>query len=59
MRGHNICYIESRYEISDKSIGSLVLFFFFQIDFMYIQSLRGILDLQETGVNETNFHEVI
>ena len=25
---------------------------------MYIQSLRGILDLQETGVNETNFHEV-
>lgn len=30
-----------------------------EIDFMYIQSLRSILEIQESGVNETNFHEFI
>ena len=29
-----------------------------QVDHVYIQSLRGIKDLQDTGINETNFHEV-
>lgn len=35
-----------------------ILIFFFQTDHIYIQSLRGILDIHESGVNETNFHEV-
>lgn len=30
-----------------------------EIDFMYIQSLKGILQIQDSGVNETNFHEFI
>ena len=25
---------------------------------MYVQSLKGILEIHEKGVNETNFHEV-
>ena len=29
-----------------------------QVDHIYIQSLRGIKDLHENGINETNFHEV-
>nr|XP_022329995.1 probable E3 ubiquitin-protein ligase HERC1 isoform X2 [Crassostrea virginica] len=30
-----------------------------ETDHIYIQSLRGILDIHESGVNETNFHEFI
>ncbi|ESP05641.1 hypothetical protein LOTGIDRAFT_181433 [Lottia gigantea] len=30
-----------------------------EVDYLYIQSLRGILNIQENGVNETNFHEFI
>ena len=33
-------------------------FFDPQVDHIYIQSLRGIKDLHENGINETNFHEV-
>lgn len=29
-----------------------------EVDHIYIQSLNGIKDLHETGINETNFHEV-
>ena len=30
----------------------------FQIDYMYLQSLRGIAEIHKNGINETNFHEV-
>ncbi|XP_067667414.1 probable E3 ubiquitin-protein ligase HERC1 [Haliotis asinina] len=30
-----------------------------EVDHLYIQSLRGIQDIHENGVNETNFHEFI
>ncbi|KAK7116135.1 hypothetical protein V1264_001871 [Littorina saxatilis] len=30
-----------------------------EVDHIYIQSLRGIKDLHENGINETNFHEFI
>ncbi|XP_050402259.2 probable E3 ubiquitin-protein ligase HERC1 [Patella vulgata] len=30
-----------------------------EVDYLYIQSLRGIQNIQENGVNETNFHEFI
>ena len=31
---------------------------YFQVDHIYINSLRGIKDIHESGINETNFHEV-
>ncbi|XP_076465936.1 putative E3 ubiquitin-protein ligase HERC1 isoform X3 [Babylonia areolata] len=30
-----------------------------EVDHIYIQSLKGIKDLDENGINETNFHEFI
>ncbi|XP_052100156.1 probable E3 ubiquitin-protein ligase HERC1 isoform X2 [Mytilus californianus] len=30
-----------------------------EVDHIYIQSLKGIIDIHESGVNETNFHEFI
>ncbi|BFZ01051.1 hypothetical protein BsWGS_04090 [Bradybaena similaris] len=30
-----------------------------EVDHLYIQSLRGIRDIHESGINETNFHEFI
>ncbi|KAL4227435.1 putative E3 ubiquitin-protein ligase herc1 [Mactra antiquata] len=30
-----------------------------EIDYMYIQSLKSIINIQDSGVNETNFHEFI
>ncbi|XP_035829751.1 probable E3 ubiquitin-protein ligase HERC1 isoform X3 [Aplysia californica] len=30
-----------------------------EVDHLYIQSLRGIIDIHESGINETNFHEFI
>lgn len=29
-----------------------------QVDHVYVQTLRGIRDIHESGVNESNFHEV-
>ncbi|XP_052792637.1 probable E3 ubiquitin-protein ligase HERC1 isoform X2 [Mya arenaria] len=30
-----------------------------EIDYMYVQSLRGIAEIHKRGINETNFHEFI
>ena len=32
--------------------------FFFQVDLLYMQSLRGIRDIHESGVDELSFSEV-
>lgn len=29
-----------------------------EVDFLFMQSLRGIRNIQESGVTEENFHEV-
>ena len=54
--GHFICSVITNLPMSRRK--GIKLFRWSQVDHIYIQSLRGIRELHETGINETNFHEV-